>query len=413
MKRRAIAVALSLMLFLSFTVLTNAKQMVLEWNDDAAWHEAGHDAVSKLSEEEIGIGVKTVNFPDTSTYQTQMRMALTTSKAPELFDWWFGYRMKDLVDAGLVADVTRIWEKRIATGEYPASLMASFGFDGKAYALPKMINYYVMFYNTNVFDDLGLEVPTTWEEFLLICEKVKGAGLTPINAGAIGWPSLIWFEEIMIRTDPDVYVALMDGEIKYNDQRVLDAVGIWKDLIDRGYFSDPGMTGEALDKSFMQGQAAMTLQGDWYASSNLEKNDFHDFGVFVLPGVTDKGTKSIIVEGRPFLIGAKSPKRADAEKLADFFLSSDVQEVWADVLNINSANLLVPNDLRPVYLRQLSTDMAEGKYDTYTRYWEATPPEIVEPVVELLGKFMARPNQLKSVFDDATRIADAYWAQIR
>ena len=408
------ATIIVLILLFSFTSVAFGQKVVLEWYDDAAWHEAGHDAVSKLAESKIEIGIKSVMFSDTSTYQTQMRMALASSNAPALFDWWFAYRMKDLVDAKLVADVTPIWKKHIASGEYPASLMNSFGFKGRAYAIPKMIDYWVMFYNTKVFTNLGLTIPKTWDNLMSICQKVKGAGITPINASAIGWPSFIWFEELLVRTDTDLYVKLMEGKVAYNDPKVIEVVKTWKDMIDKGYFSDPGISGEMLDKAFAQGKAAMTLMGSWYASVlKREGLAIKDFGIFVVPGLTSKGKSSIIIEARPILIGAKSKQRVQAEKFADFFMGVEAQTAFAKALEINSPNLLVSNDTRPEYLRTLAEDMTKGNYKTYTRFWEATPPEIVEQVVELLGKFMVQPSQYKEILDEAAQVANKYWEKNR
>ena len=39
-------------------------------------------------------------------------------------------------------------------------------YNGKLYALPDTQGFYCMFYRTDVFEDLGLTVPNTWEEFL-------------------------------------------------------------------------------------------------------------------------------------------------------------------------------------------------------------------------------------------------------
>jgi multiple sugar transport system substrate-binding protein len=413
MRKTTLLVSL-LMIILMAAGAASAKTVMLEWYNDAAWHEPGHDALSVLAEKEIGIGVKTISFPDTSTYQTQMRMALTTPSAPPLFDWWFGYRMKDLVDAGLVADVTHVWQKHIETGEYPASLMSSFGFDGKAYAIPKMVNYWVMLYNRNVFEELNLTVPETWDDFILLCDKLKQEGVTPIGAVGLGWEPFVWFQEILIRIDPEMYVDLMEGRIKYNDPKVVDAVKLWKDMMDRGYFSEAGMTGEARDKAFMQGKIAMILLGDWFAPMLIKEGMSEaEFGLFVVPGVTDKGSRALIVEGRPILVAARSRQRAEAEKFLDYFMTVEAQTEFANVLSISSTNGLVPQETRPSYLRQLSQDVADGKYDLYTRYWEATPPEIVEPVVELLGKFMAHPDQYMQVLNDAANIADKYWERAK
>ena len=39
-------------------------------------------------------------------------------------------------------------------------------YNGKAYALPDTQNFYIMFYRTDIFEELGLALPTTWDEFI-------------------------------------------------------------------------------------------------------------------------------------------------------------------------------------------------------------------------------------------------------
>ena len=36
-----------------------------------------------------------------------------------------------------------------------------------------------MIYNKEIFDQQGLEVPTTWDELIAVCEALEGAGITP------------------------------------------------------------------------------------------------------------------------------------------------------------------------------------------------------------------------------------------
>ena len=100
-----------------------------------------------------------------------MKVALTSPNASALFDWATGYRMKEFVDAGLLADLTPIWEKHIAAGEYSRSMISTFGFEGKFWAIPKMVNYYPVMYNKRVFQKYGLRPPTTLARVMALCEK--------------------------------------------------------------------------------------------------------------------------------------------------------------------------------------------------------------------------------------------------
>ena len=115
-------------------------------------------------------------YADTSTYQAAVRAALRTPIAPGVFTWWSGYRMKDLVDAGLVADVSDLWKKYTDAGLYSPSLASAYTFDGKIYGIPNLVAYWVVFYNKKVFDEQGLTPPKTWADLEAAAAKLKAAG---------------------------------------------------------------------------------------------------------------------------------------------------------------------------------------------------------------------------------------------
>ena len=51
-------------------------------------------------------------------------------------------------------------------------------------------------------------------------DKLKAAGVTPFEATVQeGWRGFIWFEELMIRTDPEAYKGLHDGSVPYDGAR--------------------------------------------------------------------------------------------------------------------------------------------------------------------------------------------------
>lgn len=414
--RLLLALLLMPVLLLGGSIVAQDEPIVIDWVNDAAWHEVGQDALGEASLSTTNISINSVMFSSTDSYQAAVRGALPTNGGFPLFDWWFGYRMKDLVDAGLLADVTDIWQMHIDNGEYPASMMDSFGFDGRAYGLPKMINYWVVFYNEHIFAEYGLEVPTTWDELMAVAETLKSNGVTPFGLDVVAcrWCSFIWFEELLVRTDPALYQSLMTGETAYNDPQVVAVMEQWRDLLDAGYFSQPGDFAEQAGaaEEFVNGSFGMYLVGDWWTAT-IERAGFvagDDYGIFVMPGITEAGNRSLIIEGRPVLIAENSPQRDDALEFADFFMSVEGQTVWAETSDINSPNLLVSEETRPGHLIDLANAVANGEYELYTRYWEATPPQIVEQVVDLLGQFVIDPPTLQTTLDGAEQIAQDYWA---
>ena len=49
---------------------------------------------------------------------------------------------------------------------FQATSTAPYMYNGGCYALPDTQNFYIMFYRKDILDELGIKIPTTWEEFI-------------------------------------------------------------------------------------------------------------------------------------------------------------------------------------------------------------------------------------------------------
>ncbi|MCH5269390.1 MAG: extracellular solute-binding protein [Lachnospiraceae bacterium] len=63
-----------------------------------------------------------------------------------------------------VLDLTQFSDYEEVAARFPAAANTQFTYDGAAYALPETITYPVMFYRKDILAEIGLEVPTTWDE---------------------------------------------------------------------------------------------------------------------------------------------------------------------------------------------------------------------------------------------------------
>jgi len=384
------------------------------YHDKANWDPAFQSTLGP-AKDATGVEVKTTPYADTSTYQAAVRATLRTPSAPGIFTWWSGYRMKDLVDAGLVADVSDLWKKYTDAGLYNPSLASAYTFDGKIYGIPDLVAYWVVFYNKSVFDANGLTPPKTWAELEAAAEKLKGAGVTPFGATVDGrWPSFIWFEEFLVRNSPDLYNRLMSGEAKYTDPEVTAVFEQWKGWIDKGYFTDPsvsfGTAGtNAMASQFAQGKLAMILVGTWYAATLSEAGMTPDqFGAFIMPNTKDDMAPAVVFETGPLLISEKSSQKADAIKVADYWMSAAAQQAWVDAQDFPPVNKDVK--AKSALISDLAGTIISGNYNQINRFWEATPPEIAEAAVDELANFMVHPETAAQVQQNLQGIADKYWA---
>ena len=249
-----------------------------------------------------------------------------------MFSWWSGWLMKELVDAGMLADVSSIWEKN--GDAYSAGLRDAFTFDGKQYGVPLNVAYWVTFYNKHTFEKHKLDVPKTWDEFTGVCDKLKAEKVTPLAATIDGrWPGFVYFQELMIRKDPALYTALMEGKAKYTDAGVVDVMKLWGEMIEKGYFSDPsavtiGSGANNFPPLFKQGKIAMVTWGGWFEPT-LEAAGIkggEDYGAFITPNIDAAAGNNLIFETGPWCVAERGKRKADAIKATEWFASKEGQE---------------------------------------------------------------------------------------
>ncbi|MFC7470460.1 ABC transporter substrate-binding protein [Actinomadura keratinilytica] len=105
--------------------------------------------------------------------------------------------------------------------------------DGTPYGVYfKAANKSLVWYNTAVFENAGVEEPKTWDEFLKAAQTVFDSGVTPVSvAGADGWTLTDWFENVYLsQAGPEKYDQLAKHEIKWTDASVTKALETLADL---------------------------------------------------------------------------------------------------------------------------------------------------------------------------------------
>ena len=392
---------------------SNASIDLSFYHDKAPWEDY-FKQMSDLSAEQIDISFTETPYADTTSYQQVINSSLPTGDAPDLFTWWSGYRMEDLYKSGNIRDMSDVWTAAVAAGDLPESLAAAFSFDGKPYAVPQSTSSWVVFYNKKVFADNSVEVPATWDDFLAAAATIKEAGVTPFFATVDGrWPAFIWFEELLIKRDPQFYIDLCNGDAKYTDDTAVQALADWKDLIDKEYFTE---LDTPMDQNFVTlfaaGEVAMIPVGTWFQQQFLAADlvPGEDYDVFILPNIDPAATKNVMIVETGAIILPNGGKNDEAAvKLATWWDQVDAQTKWSGLLGDIGANPKVEHD--NVVLSNVNTLVADGNYELLQRYWEATPPAIVENAVDELARFMLNPDEAQSVLEAIQKIADEEWAK--
>jgi raffinose/stachyose/melibiose transport system substrate-binding protein len=142
------------------------------------------DAVKEFEELHPNIKIKTEAVLNDS-YKEKIRVVLGSNNPPDVYFSWSGEFAYNFARAGQSLDLTSYVEKdKEWSGQIIESQFGPFTLDGKVYGIPWSTDGKAFFYNKKVFNDLNLEIPTTWEELLTVSEKIKDSGVTPIAFGS-------------------------------------------------------------------------------------------------------------------------------------------------------------------------------------------------------------------------------------
>ncbi|MEJ3745762.1 extracellular solute-binding protein [Actinomycetes bacterium KLBMP 9797] len=377
------------------------------YNDKGAWGPYFED-LGKLSKEQIGLGMTPVGYTDEPTYSAFIKASFRTNDKPDLFTWSTGGRLAEIVEAGQVADTSELWNKAIADGDLSAELKETYTYGGKQYCVPLNISYWVMFYNKKVFDDNGVKPPTTWAELIAAADTLKGKGVIPFYHTSILF-SFVWFQQLLIGTDPDLYNKLATGEAKYTDPGVVAVMERWKQMIDAGYFSNPGSKDQP-EAQLKSGKVAMGLFGTWFNTSMTKAGlkPGQDYGMFAVPNVDPSQTKNTVAfESGPLCSLAKAPDTAASTKYLDWWVRQPAQEKWANSRGDVSANPKV--SIPDPGLAAIAKAGGDGTYTLANRYFEAAPAPVLTAALDAFGAFMADPGSYRKQLENIQKAADEYW----
>ena len=236
----------------------------------------------------------------------------------------------------------------------------------------KAANKSTVWYNPQVFEDAGVEPPSTWEDLLTAAETINASGVPAYSiGGSEGWTLTDLFENIYLRTaGPDLYDQLERHEIPWTHESVKTALTEMAKVLGDTQNLAGGRQG-ALQTDFTNSvtqvfaeppKAAMVFQGDFAGGvianeTNVAPGEGAD--VFSFPSVGGQGENFVMGAGDVVVMFKDSP---GAQAFIQYLATPEAAEIWAGRGGFSSANQNVNADVYPDdTTRQLATAIAEAE----------------------------------------------------
>lgn len=245
-----------------------------------------------IQEKFPNITLEVTKLPD-DQYYTTLKTKLAAGECPDIILVQPKYAGSNsvigLAEAGYLLDISDLNAVQLAG----AAAEDSFTYNDKVYAVAQGVSILGTFYNKDVFAQYNLEVPTTWDDFLNVCETLKSNGVTPIVMGdkdayvmQFGLYQIAANE--IYPNDPAFDDKLRTGETKFTDEGTWDKViEMYASLYEKGYVREGslGLGASQAIQEFVDGKAAMIFDGNFNTAAITAQGEA-DFerGYFPLPG---------------------------------------------------------------------------------------------------------------------------------
>ena len=293
---------------------------------------AAYDWVVEQMKERYNIECEVIPY---AGYYDQIKMAFEAGEIPTLVyvdDLW----QQTFQKYGYFQDITSYVEEY---GWLDKAVPGAIEFNnnrtpGQFYSVGTLMAPVVVYYNVDIFSELGLEEPKTYEELKEIMAKLKDAGYYSFefNSDMFG---IWWAMSSMIFTscgmeDVNKWYYLEETTDAFKDALTFAANEVceWRDS---GYIREEilGVDGTTLIPMFSMGESAMFMTGDWDLAS-LEATGLN-LDTFVFPAVNpDLPLYSVnATDGAWAVTTSASEAETDAAmKFIDLFFEQPEVELW-------------------------------------------------------------------------------------
>jgi raffinose/stachyose/melibiose transport system substrate-binding protein len=193
----------------------------------------------------------------------------------------------------------------------------------KVYGIPYATNADAVIYNKDIFKQLGIDIPQTWDQFIAACEKIKAAGKNPFYfAFKDNWTTLPAYDALAANTEgPNFFKDLNKGKTTFakGQKETMDK---YLTLLKYANADSQGMGYNDGNAAFAKAESAMYLQGVWAIPEIKKANPNINLGIFPYP-VSNTPGASKVVSGVDLELSESSTTKhpKEVEKFIQFLYS--------------------------------------------------------------------------------------------
>lgn len=217
-------------------------------------------------------------------YPTVLKTGLSGDGGPDLA---MLHPYRAIAPYALAGQLTEIDESQVPElANFTPDAVAAATLDGKVWGVPFATQALQVFYNVDIFEELGISEPTKASEVDPMIQKIKDAGLVPYAAtGTAGWQLVNIFDILVGNTygGKDFLAKAVAGEVSFDSPSMVAAFEQY-DALEADFPRFVSGVGHPDARAlFVNGQAAMFPGGAWELALIRQNAPDMNLGVFSIP----------------------------------------------------------------------------------------------------------------------------------
>lgn len=273
-------------------------------------------------------GIKVEIVPvDFSNAEQVIKTGIASGNPVDVSFFW-GTQISAFTQSDMALDLTPYLEANDSAWKntFVPALIDGGKVGDKYYAVSYQPVIETIFYNVDLFKEHGVEVPTTWDEYMAACEQFKAAGVYGIGNWSGQNHQLLEFAYQYMANDGtlEAYTA---GEADFTQNTGLaKTLEGWKYVYDNGYWY-PGegaltSTKEQTQAAWYQGKIATLFDAGSNAGTYETECDF-EVGVMKFPLVQENGKYGLNVVTNALFIPVNAKHPDEAAKFIEYYTSDE------------------------------------------------------------------------------------------
>lgn len=343
----------------------------------------------------------TLNTVALEQFRAQLPTYLSSGNPPDVLTWYAGSVARDYASKGLLMDLSDMWTGDGACATFsPALKSLSSAADGKQIFVPTNYYWWSVFFLKSSFQEWGVTAPTTWDEFMALCDTLKGKGVNPLTmgTGSTPWVASGWFDYLDLRINgAQFHRELLGGQHSFDSAEVRKVMDTYATLLP--YFDPKGRSyswQEAVTP-MVQKKAGMYLIGAFITQS-VPAAQVDDVDFFSVPPIDTTVPSAEEAPTDGYFASAGSRNAAGTKELLAFLAGPAQQQQYIEASG--SSNLPTSPEVNTSSFSPLVQKGIKLLQDTQeiTQFFNRDSSDELQTTADAaLTKFIDNPKDVASI----------------